>query len=87
MEYHSAGGREGGRVEGLLRGLERDVERRERFLRECGRMVGVCPELEEEVGWRVEHVVTKWDLLASLRTNSRPGPASPASQPPDLYSG
>ena len=36
-------------MEGLLRDLERDVERRERFLRECARMVGAFPELEEEV--------------------------------------
>jgi hypothetical protein len=36
-------------VELQLRELQGDVERRERFLRECGRMVGAFPELEEEV--------------------------------------
>ena len=39
-------------VEGMLRDLQRDVERREHFLRECGRMVGAFPELEEEVSSR-----------------------------------
>ena len=51
MQYHAAkkGSASSPRVEGLLRDLERDVERRERFLRECARMVGAFPELEEEV--------------------------------------
>ena len=73
VQYHADKRREGAspRVESLLRDLERDVERRERFLRECARMVGSYPELEEEVGWRVEHVMTKWDMLIGLRTKSR----------------
>ena len=51
VQYHAAkkGSASSPRVEGLLRDLERDVERRERFLRECARMVGAFPELEEEV--------------------------------------
>ena len=73
VQYHADKRREGAspRVEALLRALERDVERRERFLRECGRMVGGFPELEEEVTWRVEHVMAKWDMLTQLRTKSR----------------
>jgi len=73
VQYHADKRREGAspRVESLLRDLERDVERRERFLRECARMVGSYPELEEEVGWRVEHVMTKMDMLIGLRTKSR----------------
>ena len=73
VQYHADKRREAAspRVEALLRDLERDVERRERFLRECGRMVGGFPELEEEVTWRVEHVMAKWDMLTQLRTKSR----------------
>merc|ERR1719192_1943005 len=65
----------------LLKDLERDVERRERFLRECGRMVGAFPELEEEVGWRVEHVIAKWEMLSQLRGKVREPEAMP-----DIYS-
>ena len=57
----------------MLRDLEKDVESRERFLRECGRMVGCYPELEEEVSWRLEHVMTKWEMLTGLRTKARAG--------------
>ena len=73
VQYHADKRSEGAspRVEALLRDLERDVERRERFLRECARMVASFPELEEEVGWRVEHVMTKWDMLTGMRTKSR----------------
>ncbi len=70
VQYHLAKKRDGrlsARVETLLRDLERDVARRERFLRECARMVGAAPHLEQEVGWRMEHVLTKWDMLAGLR--------------------
>ena len=49
------------------------MERRERFLRECARMVACYPELEEEVTWRLEHVMTKWEMLSGLRTKSRSG--------------
>ena len=45
--------------------------KRERFLRECGRMVGAYPELEEEVRWRLDHVMTKWEMLTQLRTKSK----------------
>ena len=71
--YHSGKRNTGSlaRVEVMLRELEKDVERRERFLRECGRMVGSYPELEEEVRWRLEHVMTKWDMLTQLRAKSR----------------
>ena len=34
-------------------------------------MVGSYPELEEEVRWRVDHVMTKWDMLTQLRNKSR----------------
>ena len=44
----------------------RDVVRRE-----CRRMVGCYPELEEEVRWWLEHVMTKWEMLTQLRTKSR----------------
>ena len=78
VEYHSnhsshssQGHKVTARVEVMLRELEKDVERRERFLRECGRMVGSYPELEEEVRWRLDHVMTKWDMLTGLRTKSR----------------
>ena len=73
VEYHGHKKTPGNsaRVELMLRELEKDVERRERFLRECGRMVGSFPELEEEVRWRLDHVMTKWDLLTGLRTKSR----------------
>ena len=91
MQYHTAkrrsggesGGRLSARVESLLRDLERDVARRERFLRECGRMVGAAPELEEEVGWRLGHVLTKWDMLAALRLSTA---RSQADQLPEMYS-
>jgi len=73
--------RDASRVEALLKDLERDVERRERFLRECGRMVGAFPELEEEVGWRVEHVIAKWEMLSQLRGKVREPEAMP-----DIYS-
>ena len=69
--HHSQQGQKAARVEVMLRELEKDVERRERFLRECGRMVGSYPELEEEVRWRLDHVMTKWDMLTQLRTKSR----------------
>ena len=71
--YHSGKRNTGSlaRVEVMLRELEKDVERRERFLRECGRMVGCYPELEEEVRWRLDHVMTKWDMLTQLRAKSR----------------
>ena len=73
VEHHAIkkSGGSSARVESQLRELEKDVERRERFLRECGRMVGSYPELEEEVRWRLEHVMTKWDMLTGLRTKSR----------------
>jgi len=58
-------------VDSLLKDLEMAVEKREHFLRECGRMVGAFPELEEEVTWRVEHVIAKWDMLSKLRTKTK----------------
>ena len=39
------------------------------LFRECGRMVGMFPDLEGEVVWRVEHVMSKWDMLTNLRGN------------------
>jgi len=73
VQYHADKKKEGAspRVESLLRDLEKDVEKRERFLRECGRMVGAYPELEEEVRWRLDHVMTKWEMLTQLRTKSK----------------
>ena len=73
VQYHADKKSNGSsaRLEVMLRDLEKDVERRERFLRECGRMVGSYPELEEEVRWRLDHVMTKWDMLTQLRTKSR----------------
>ncbi len=99
VQYHLAKKRDGrlsARVETLLRDLERDVARRERFLRECARMVGAAPHLEQEVGWRMEHVLTKWDMLAGLRltasrnnnnnnSNSSGGGGSAADQLPEMY--
>ena len=72
VQYHADKRREAAspRVEALLRELERDVERRERFLRETGRLVTSFPELEEEVSWRLEHVMTKWEMLGQLRTQA-----------------
>jgi hypothetical protein len=84
MSKRKDGGRLSSRVESLLRDLERDVARRERFLRECGRMVGANPELEEEVGWRLEHVLTKWDMLAALRLSA--GRSQSGDQLPEMYS-
>ncbi len=100
VQYHLAKKRDGrlsARVETLLRDLERDVARRERFLRECARMVGAAPHLEQEVGWRMEHVLTKWDMLAGLRltasrnnnnsnnNNSGGGGGSASDQLPEMY--
>jgi hypothetical protein len=97
VQYHLAKKRDGrlsARVETLLRDLERDVARRERFLRECARMVGAAPHLEQEVGWRMEHVLTKWDMLAGLRltasrnnnNNNNSGCGGSASdQLPEMY--
>ncbi|XP_023326043.1 nesprin-1 [Eurytemora carolleeae] len=84
VQYHAGKKKEGNspRVEGLLKDLERDVQRRERFLRECGRMVRVHPELEGEVSWRLEHVISKWDMLTNLRTKTRKN----ESDLPDIYS-
>ena len=85
VQYHAAKKKEGSspRVESLLKDLEKDVERRERFLRECGRMVGSFPEIEEEVTWRVEHVMAKWDMLSKLRIK----PRTEETDIPDIYSG
>ena len=85
VQYHAAKKKEGTspRVESLLKDLEKDVEKRERFLRECGRMVGAFPEIEEEVTWRVEHVMTKWDMLGKLRIK----PKLEETDIPDIYSG
>merc|ERR1719362_2826258 len=44
-------------------------------------MVGAFPELEEEVGWRVEHVIAKWEMLSQLRGKVREPEAMP-----DIYS-
>jgi hypothetical protein len=100
VQYHLAKKRDGrlsARVETLLRDLERDVARRERFLRECARMVGAAPHLEQEVGWRMEHVLTKWDMLAGLRltaarnnnssssNNNSGGGGSASDQLPEMY--
>jgi len=84
VQYHAAKKKDGSspRVETLLKDLERDVERRERFLRECGRMVGAFPEIEEEVTWRVEHVMSKWDMLSNLRIKTR----TEETDIPDIYS-
>lgn len=84
VQYHAAKKKEGSspRVESLLKDLEKDVERRERFLRECGRMVGAFPEIEEEVTWRVEHVMAKWDMLSKLRIK----PRTEETDIPDIYS-
>eukprot|EP00092_Neocalanus_flemingeri_P061388 GFUD01073791.1.p1 GENE.GFUD01073791.1~~GFUD01073791.1.p1 ORF type:complete len:410 (-),score=64.44 GFUD01073791.1:219-1448(-) len=84
VQYHAAKKKEGSspRVEALLKDLEKDVERRERFLRECGRMVGAFPEIEEEVTWRVEHVMAKWDMLSNLRIKTR----TEETDIPDIYS-
>ena len=77
VEYHSGHTRHrktpgsSARVEVMLRELERDVERRERFLRETARMVASFPELEEEVRWRLDHVMTKWDMLTGLRMRTK----------------
>ena len=51
--------------------------------RESGRMVGVYPELEGEVVWRMEHLMAKWDMLASLRNKARTN----TTDLPDVYSG
>jgi len=84
VQYHAAKKKEGSspRVDSLLKDLEKDVERRERFLRECGRMVGAFPEIEEEVTWRVEHVMAKWDMLSKLRIKTR----TEETDIPDIYS-
>ena len=49
-------------------------------------MVGLCPDLEPEVGWRVDHVISKWNMLTSLRNKSR---TMQQDQPdlPDVYTG
>jgi len=84
VQYHAAKKKEDSspRVESLLKDLEKDVERRERFLRECGRMVGAFPEIEEEVTWRVEHVMAKWDMLSKLKIK----PRAQETEIPDIYS-
>ena len=46
-------------------------------------MVGVYPELEGEVVWRMEHLMAKWDMLASLRNKARTN----TTDLPDVYSG
>jgi len=75
VQYHSAKKAEGSspKVENLLKNLDRDVETREHFLRESSRMVTAYSELDEEVSWRVEHVIAKWDMLSKLRMNPRKG--------------
>lgn len=57
------------RLAGIRRELESSAARREYFLSSCGRMVTTFPDLGEEVGWRVEHVLAKWDMLTNLKGN------------------
>ena len=58
------------RVEGIMAELKANAEKREEFLDNCGKMISTFPDLGGEVGWRVEHVLAKWDMLNNLQTSN-----------------